>query len=53
VIEGLEDGLVATLMKVHHAMIDGISGMHLAAALWDLSPEPPPVPSPPRSAPGP
>jgi len=38
-IEGLEDGHVATLLKVHHAMIDGISGMHLAAALWDLSPD--------------
>jgi WS/DGAT/MGAT family acyltransferase len=40
VIEGLEDGHVATLMKVHHAMIDGLSGMHLTAALFDLSPEP-------------
>lgn len=46
VIEGLEDGHVATLLKVHHAMIDGISGMHLAAALWDLSPEPPAIPPP-------
>jgi diacylglycerol O-acyltransferase len=45
VIEGLEDGHVATLLKVHHAMIDGISGMHLAAALWDLSAEAPPIPS--------
>ena len=41
VIEGLEDGQVATLMKVHHAMIDGLSGMHLTAALLDLSPEVP------------
>jgi WS/DGAT/MGAT family acyltransferase len=47
VIEGLEDGHVATLMKVHHAMIDGLSGMHLAAAMYDLSAEPPPTsPSP-------
>jgi WS/DGAT/MGAT family acyltransferase len=48
VIEGLEDGHVATLMKVHHAMIDGLSGMHLTAALFDLSPEPreePPLPA--------
>ena len=43
VIEGLEGGHVATLMKVHHAMVDGISGMHLAAALYDLSPESPPT----------
>lgn len=41
VIEGLEDGHVATLLKVHHAMIDGLSGMSLAAALYDLSPDPP------------
>lgn len=53
VIEGLEDGHVATLMKVHHAMIDGISGMHLAAALYDLTPEPPPVPQAPAWHPQP
>ena len=47
VIEGLEDGHVATLMKVHHAMIDGLSGMHLNAALFDLSPEPPVLAPPP------
>ncbi|HEX6329917.1 MAG TPA: wax ester/triacylglycerol synthase family O-acyltransferase [Actinomycetota bacterium] len=48
VIEGLEGGHVATLLKVHHAMIDGLSGMHLAAAMYDLSPEaaPPSPPSP-------
>lgn len=44
VIEGLEDGYVATLLKVHHAMVDGLSGMHLAAAVYDLSPEPPSLP---------
>ncbi len=52
-IEGLEDGLVATLLKVHHAMIDGISGMHLAAALWDLSPDPAPIAPPPAWKPEP
>jgi diacylglycerol O-acyltransferase len=40
VIEGLEGGHVATLFKVHHAMIDGISGMQLAAAIYDLEPQP-------------
>jgi diacylglycerol O-acyltransferase len=43
VIEGLEDGHIATLMKVHHAMIDGVSGMHLAAALFDLAPDATPI----------
>lgn len=52
-IEGLEDGHVATLMKVHHAMIDGLSGMHLAAAIYDLSAEPPDVPTPRRRRPEP
>ena len=53
VMEGLEDGHVATLMKVHHAMIDGLSGMHLTAALFDLSPDPPEVPPPPVWVPEP
>lgn len=53
VIEGLEDGHVATLLKVHHAMIDGLSGMHLAAALYDLSPDPRPGPTPPPWRPEP
>jgi WS/DGAT/MGAT family acyltransferase len=43
-IEGLEDDRVATLLKVHHAMIDGIAGIRLAQAMWDLQPEPPRVP---------
>ena len=53
VIEGLEDGHVATLMKVHHAMIDGLSGMHLTAAMYDLSAEPPAAPPPPAWSPEP
>jgi WS/DGAT/MGAT family acyltransferase len=39
-IEGLEDGLVAILTKVHHAMIDGISGVDIATVLFDFSAEP-------------
>jgi diacylglycerol O-acyltransferase len=53
VVEGLEGGHVATLMKVHHAVIDGLSGMHLAAALYDLSPDPPTVSAPPSWEPEP
>ena len=36
VIEGLEDGYVAVLTKVHHAAIDGASGNELTVALLDL-----------------
>ncbi|MCA1831420.1 MAG: wax ester/triacylglycerol synthase family O-acyltransferase [Actinomycetota bacterium] len=40
VIEGLEDGHVAILSKSHHAMIDGMSGIDIATALFDFTPEP-------------
>lgn len=53
VIEGLEGGHVATLMKVHHAMLDGISAMQLAAAVYDLEPEPPKIEPPPPWEPEP
>jgi WS/DGAT/MGAT family acyltransferase len=39
-IEGLEDGLACLLTKVHHAMIDGISGIDIATVILDFSPEP-------------
>ena len=39
-VEGLEDGLVALLTKVHHAMVDGLAAIDLASAVFDFSPEP-------------
>ncbi len=39
VYEGLEGGLLATLLKVHHCLIDGISGMHIAGTVFDTTPE--------------
>jgi WS/DGAT/MGAT family acyltransferase len=39
-IEGLEDDHVATLTKVHHSMMDGITGMQVAGILLDFSAEP-------------
>lgn len=40
VIEGLEDDHVATLMKVHHALMDGLSGIQIASAMYDVEPTP-------------
>jgi diacylglycerol O-acyltransferase len=37
VFEGLEDDRTAVLLKMHHALADGISGMLIASALFDLS----------------
>ena len=38
-IEGLADGRFAIIAKTHHAMIDGVGGIDLLTALFDLSPE--------------
>lgn len=43
-VEGLPPGCFATLMKVHHAAIDGVSGMEMTAAIHDLEPEGRPEP---------
>ncbi len=43
-IEGVEGGRSGIISKVHHAMIDGVSGIELLMAILDLSPEPAPAP---------
>jgi diacylglycerol O-acyltransferase len=43
-IEGLSGGRWALISKVHHCMVDGVSGTDLYRVLFDLSPEPPPPP---------
>jgi diacylglycerol O-acyltransferase len=48
VVEGLEDGRWAMVSKVHHAMVDGISGTDLLAVTMDITPTTPT----PRSCPG-
>ena len=39
VIHGLESGMTAMLTKIHHAVIDGMSGAEIMGLLLDLSPE--------------
>jgi WS/DGAT/MGAT family acyltransferase len=40
-VEGLQGGLQAVVVKVHHAAIDGVSGAELTAAWLDLEADPP------------
>jgi diacylglycerol O-acyltransferase / wax synthase len=41
VLEGLESGHVGLLLKVHHALMDGIRGERLLEVLFDLEPDAP------------
>jgi len=43
-VEGLEGGRCAVVMKMHHSAIDGVSGAELTAAWLDLEADPPPDP---------
>jgi diacylglycerol O-acyltransferase / wax synthase len=43
VIEGLAEGRWALISKVHHCMVDGISGTDLYRVIFDFSPEPAPA----------
>ncbi len=40
-IEGLENGRVALLTKMHHCLADGVRGSHLYEVLYDLRPDAP------------
>lgn len=42
VVDGLADGRAAFVMAFHHALTDGIGGIHLAAELFDLERDPSP-----------
>ncbi|TMK40402.1 MAG: wax ester/triacylglycerol synthase family O-acyltransferase [Actinobacteria bacterium] len=47
-IYGLPAGHVAMLTKIHHALIDGISGAEIMGLLLDLGPEGPKLPADPE-----
>lgn len=37
-VEGLDDGRAAVIMKMHHSLTDGVGGVQLALALFDAEP---------------
>ena len=41
IVEGLQNGYVASIAKMHHATIDGVSGANLMVHLFDLEPDAP------------
>jgi diacylglycerol O-acyltransferase len=51
-VEGLDDGRTALVMKVHHALTDGVGGLEIARFLFDVEADPgdlgpmPPAPVP-------
>ena len=45
VIQGLRDGQVGLLTKIHHSVVDGVSGAEILSALLDLTPDGREVPS--------
>lgn len=45
IIEGLASGEIGLYLKIHHAALDGVSGMALAGQLFDPTAEPAEVPA--------
>ncbi len=54
IVEGLEHGRIGFIAKMHHSTVDGVSGAELLSVLFDLEPEPAPLPAMPTTrVPGP
>jgi diacylglycerol O-acyltransferase / wax synthase len=51
-IHGLPEGRVAMLTKLHHSMVDGVSGNEILGVLLDPSPEGKELPPAPEAEPG-
>ena len=49
VIENYESGRSALIIKIHHCMVDGISGVDLLKILFDISPNTPVLPPKPET----
>ncbi|MGI8427917.1 MAG: WS/DGAT/MGAT family O-acyltransferase, partial [Solirubrobacteraceae bacterium] len=47
-VEGLADGRFSLLIKTHHALVDGISGVDIATVLFDTARAPMPIAPPER-----
>jgi len=47
IVEGLSDGRIAVIAKMHHSTVDGMSGAALLSVLFDLEADPGPEPEPP------
>lgn len=50
VVENVTGGRSAMIAKVHHCMVDGISGVDLMKILFDISPEAAPIPPKPDNS---
>lgn len=48
-VYGLEGGKTAMVARVHHAMVDGMSGVELVKIILDISPDPAPIPPKPEA----
>ncbi len=41
IVEGVADGRIGMIAKMHHSTVDGVSGAELLSVLFDLEPQPP------------